>query len=79
MRGEGFADWFSDFDNTPSTVSIIPDDANDVMHAGDANQGAENCREGVTGSEQNARAEREGNWRTVTKRNCLKLWETKRN
>ena len=39
------------------TASIILDDAYDVMHAGDATQGAENCdSEGKcreTGSEQN--------------------------
>ena len=31
-------------DNTPSNASIIPDDEDDAMHAGDAKQGAENCR-----------------------------------
>ena len=42
-------------DNTPSIASIIPDDADDAMHAGDAKQGVEGkCKEaGVTGSEQN--------------------------
>ena len=31
-------------DYTPSIASIIPDDAGDAMHAGDANQGAEGDR-----------------------------------
>ena len=31
-------------DNTPSIASTILDDADDAMHAGDAKQGAENCR-----------------------------------
>ena len=32
-------------DNTPSIASIIPDDADDAMHAGDAKQGAERKQE----------------------------------
>ena len=32
-------------DNIPSIASIIPDDADDAMHAGDANQGAERKQE----------------------------------
>ena len=49
-------------DNTPSTASIITDDADDAMIAGDAKQGAENCRKGVTGSERNG-----------SERNCTKM------
>ena len=32
-------------DYTPSIASIIPDDADDAMHAGDAKQGAENWKQ----------------------------------
>ena len=42
-------------DYTPSIASIIPDDADDAMHADDAKQGLKGkCKEtGVTGSERN--------------------------
>ena len=33
-------------DNTPSIASIIPDDADDAMRAGDAKQGAEGEMQG---------------------------------
>ena len=31
-------------DNTPSIASIIPNDTDDVLHAGDAKEGSDNCR-----------------------------------
>ena len=72
--------WCLRLDNTPSTVSIIPDDADDAMHAGDAKQGAENCRKrrgnaretGVTGS-----GERNGGERNCT--NMKKALERNQN
>ena len=36
--------WGVHMDNTTSIASNIPDDADDAMRAGDAKQGAENCR-----------------------------------
>ena len=55
IRGEGFVDWLGDLclilDNTTSIASIIPDDSDDVMLAGDAGDVAKSgqfCRKRAT-------------------------------